>query len=278
MRNLVPIRGNFSHFLNIVSKRHIATRTSIKLIENSVHGRYKKFVSRARQNDLVLFDVSYFSGANSALLASCYGKTEGVKKLKEEIYANQTPNLRYSCQYCMIGQSDDGFDHYLPKESFCEFAVLSNNLIPCCSHCNTLKGEEWKDIGIGRNIINLYYDQIPNIQFLFCNVNIISGTPNISFSINNPGGIPAPDFRIIDRHFNRLNLLDRFGKHSNTVVTDIVDSLSPSIHILSLAEASQHLIDEANASKVSFGNNYWKAILKETLASNVQFLSNIGFV
>lgn len=243
MKNLNPLRRNYSYFIKIAAKKHPPVKPALELITEDVRIEYRKYVKACNNNSLDDFNNSAFTGGDLDNLRECYADRLEVNYLKQNIYHKQELYLAYECQYCMIGSSEESFDHYLPKEEFPEFSVLSNNLIPCCGKCNSLKTTLWKDVGLTRNIINLYYDIIPNQQFLSCTISYRRGTPIINYAINNFGGINQDLFRIITRHFERLNLLERFRKHTNNEVTNIINSLTPLVATHDLLEASKYLHD-----------------------------------
>ncbi len=224
MKNLSTLRRNFSYFLNVVSQKQAPARNALLAIANSVKGRYKIYTKHCSNNELHLFPLSIFNGVDAVNLAECYGKNSEVKKLKELIYKAQPEHIRYECQYCCIGDSTESFDHYLPVSSFPEFSVLSLNLIPCCSKCNSIKGNNWKDAGGSRNIVNMYYDPLPTQSFLRCEVKYKRNTPVIDYYIENTHGIDPLLYQIIDRHFSRLGLLKRFKQRTNTEVLNIKNS------------------------------------------------------
>ncbi len=277
MRNLRPLKRNYYYFQLIVARKQIAVRTALNAIQGNIQTEYRNYVSACNGNTLHSYNASAFNGVNADNLRSCYADRLEVKKLKEHIYDNQLNHLKYECQFCTIGSSEDSFDHYLPQEAFPEFSVLSNNLLPCCARCNTFKNINWKDLAGNRNIINVYYDTIPAQQFLNCTLVYRRGTPVVTFSINNPGGINGNLFQIISRHFERLDLLKRFKNKSNTEITNVTNALRPLLATHTLAQASNYLNDEVSEMKLSFGNNYWRAILQETLANSTPFLNQVGF-
>jgi 5-methylcytosine-specific restriction endonuclease McrA len=258
--------------------KHPPVKPALQAIATNVQSEYRDYVQACKNNSLDSFTNSAFTGIDLDYLRECYADRLEVNNLKEDIYNNQENHIAFECQYCTIGSSEESFDHYLPKEDFPEFSVLSNNLIPSCSKCNSLKKTRWKDTGLTRNIINYYYDVLPAQQYLFCTIIYRRGTPIIDYSLNNPGGINPNLFRIITRHYERLNLIERFKKNTNNEVTNIINSLTPLVTSHSLAQASNYLLNDVIVMKSSFGNNYWKAILKEKLATTPQFLSRIGFV
>jgi 5-methylcytosine-specific restriction endonuclease McrA len=277
MKNFSPLRRNFHYFKRIIENKHEPIRTELKSIEGQVQAEYKKYVSLYNTNNLTNFNQSAFTDPNAKNLRICYADRIEVNNLKEEIYNNQPIHLRYECQYCMIGDGSESFDHYLPKETFPEFAVMSLNLIPCCIKCNGHKSTTWKDSTNSRNIINFYYDEIPQIQFLQCSLSYRRNTPIINFYLHNPGGIDSCLFEIIEKHYERLHLLDRFTKKSGTEITNVINSISQFTGMFPRNRIAGIILAEAAEMKVDYGNNFWKAILRQSLASSNRFFVNNGF-
>jgi 5-methylcytosine-specific restriction endonuclease McrA len=276
MKNLTPLQRNYYYFLRIIDARHDPARAALLTIVSDVRAEYKVYVKHSKANSLNIVGASKFLLPNNNYLRECYANTSEVQSLKNAIRNRQPAHLHFECQYCMSGSSDT-FDHYIPKEVYPEFAVLSNNLIPCCPTCNSIKGVVWKDPTGERNIINFYYDQIPIEQYLFCHITYRRNTPKIAFTINNATGIDAGLFHTIRRHYERLRLLTRFTDRSNTVVTNVVDEISQYVGQKTRLEVRQIILNEVAKMKVSFGNNFWKAILREALANSNDFLASLGF-
>lgn len=277
MKNLNPIRRNYHYFQSIITNRDEPAQAELIFIQQNIQVQYRNYRIACRDNLLHSYTVSAFRGNDAQNLKSCYAKTIQVNRLKEAIYDNQFPHIRYECQYCMIGDSSETFDHYLPKENFPEFAVLSNNLIPCCSKCNSIKSSLWLDTGVGRNIINFYYDVIPLEQFLTCSLSYRRGTPIINYNLNNPGTINPDLYRVIVRHFARLGLLERFKKKSNTEITNVKNSIRQYVGRYTVQEVATIILNEAADMKLDYGNNFWKAIIRESLANSDVFLTQMGF-
>lgn len=278
MKNLRPLRLNYVYYRNIAGSKRLPLRGQLLAIGAVVQRQYSSYVYTCLNGDLFAYTVSAFGIPDTTNLSNCYSDTKQVKVLKSRIYDNQDAWLRFDCPYCLIGDSSESFDHYLPQTVFPEFSILSNNLIPCCSKCNSIKSDQWKDLGATRNILNFYYDPIPAQQFLQCSIAFRRNTPRVQFSIINPGAvINAPLFRIIERHYQRLGLIERFKQKSNSEITNVANTMRQLIGVYTRAQASQFLLEDATQMKLSYGNNYWKALLKEAMANSVPFLISIGF-
>jgi 5-methylcytosine-specific restriction endonuclease McrA len=274
MKNLVPLKRKTSYWDDIVDSKHLASRSPLQAIRHQVLTRFNVYVQHTAPNNLEAMPASPFSPPHNGLLEGCYATSKNLAQLKTKIREKQNVLLRSECQYCNISEPNT-FDHYLPKTEFPEFSALSINLIPCCSKCNTEKGEEWLQLGV-RKIINFYYDPLPNIQYLNCTISYKGGVPQANFSIN-PAVIPIGLRTVITNHYDTLDLFDRYKKKSNSEITDVLNAISPNAGLLNRAQIQNSLQFESASMQASKGTNYWRAIIRLALANTNRFLTDAGF-
>jgi hypothetical protein len=274
MKNLSPLKRKISYWDNIVNSKQLASRAPLQAIRPSVLSRFNAYTQHVNQNDIKNISASPFLAPNIDLLEGCYSKSNGLSSLKKKITERQNISLRSECQYCNIGEPNT-FDHYLPQTDFPEFSALSINLIPCCSKCNTAKGEGWLWFG-NRKVINYYYDILPNLDYLNCSI-IYKGTiPQARFTLNH-AIIPANIREIIVNHFALLKLSDRYKQRSNSEIIDVLNAIRPYVGQISRLQVQQNLQMEARGMKTNKGTNYWRAILKIALSNSNRFLTDAGF-
>ena len=274
MKNLIPLIRKMSYWDDIVNNKHLAARTPLQAIRTDVSNRFTTFTNHAVPNTLEAIAASPFAAPNIGLLESCYSKSNGLSRLKTKIKEKQSVLLRSECQYCNIGEPTT-FDHYLPQVDFPEFSALSINLFPCCSKCNTEKGEEWILLG-NRKVINYYYDALPNVDYLNCTIVYRHNVPQANFNIN-AAALPANLRDIIVNHYNTLQLRDRYKQRSNSEITDVLSAISPYNGIITRAQVQTQLQNEAANMKLSKGQNYWRAIIRIALSNSPRFLTDAGF-
>ena len=78
-------------------------------------------------------------------------------KIKAKITEIMPSAIKEKCPYCMLSEPGT-FDHYIGKGEFPEFSILSKNLVPCCSKCNSKKGEKFLSENGKRIFISFYFD------------------------------------------------------------------------------------------------------------------------
>jgi 5-methylcytosine-specific restriction endonuclease McrA len=274
MNNLIPLRRKITYWDDIVNNKHLANRTPLLAIRNAVLARFSVYVQNTTPNTLDLIPPSTFVAPNIALLSNCYATSTHMSMLKTRIKEKQTIHLRSECQYCNIGEPNT-FDHYLPRVHFPEFSALSINLLPCCSKCNTEKGEEWMALG-HRLIINYYYDTLPAVDYLDCNIVYRRSLPQALFTIN-AAVIPTSIRHVIVNHFETLLLRDRYKQRSNSEISDVLNAITPYVGAFTRAQIQTQLRAEAANMKASKGRNYWRAVLRIALSNSGRFLTNAGF-
>lgn len=191
-----------------------------------------------------------------------------IQALKDSVLTDDEGRTHNTCLNCYMGEANT-MDHFLPKGEYPQFAVHPKNLIPSCSNCNSKKSTNWKT-GTTSLFINAYLDNIPNDQFLFCNViNTTSGF-KVNFYIQNVNHINASMYALIESHFNRLKICERLNKYSNTAITELINEYLPY-----RGGRINDFINQVNNSLVhhinSFGINSWKNVLKSSLISSPIF-------
>ena len=80
-------------------------------------------------------------------------------------------------------------------------------------------------------------------------------------------------FRIIESHYEKLYLFRRFKSKSNTIVSEMTNSINSSIGRVSKQTFLDMTFDKINSDKLLHGSNHYKLILEETLLNNAYYLS-----
>lgn len=274
MKNLIPLRRKIHFWDNIVDNKQLLARTSLQAIRPLVRNRYGVYNQHIIPNLLQNIPPSTFVAPNIELLKSCYSDSIQLSILKTKIKEKQNDALKGECQYCNINEPNT-IDHYLPQAHFPEFSVLSINMIPCCEKCNNAKGQRWILAG-NRRIINFYYDALPDVSYLYCDIVYSKGVPKANFRLDT--SLVDPNMRqVIINHFNDLNLLERYKSRSNSEIGVVRNAISPLSTILNRVDIQGQLRETAIGIKNERGRNYWRAILNEALANSNRFLTEAGF-
>lgn len=194
-----------------------------------------------------------------------------ISMLKIKLTTTEFNRVENTCQNCTIGEVSS-FDHFLPKDEFPEFSVHPKNLIPSCSKCNGKKSIVWRE-GINSMFLNLYLDNLPDDQYLFVDINYNMDL-DFTFNVDNRNQIPPALFSIIESHYRRLDLTQRFKENSNKVVSELTNSINSVKNKLPRIEIINSVIESEKSNVAIYGSNYWQSILKISLVYNDKFMDS----
>lgn len=260
-------------YLNAVAKKR---DTDLQLLLNGIAlglgNQYDIYDDSFNQNRLgVLQKNEGFSSASLDIKSLYDYNSLPIRELREAIEKNIPAPIRYTCQYCTLTPVES-FDHYLPKEEFPEYAIHTNNLIPCCKTCNGYKSYVWRNFVGLRLFINLYRDPIPEERFLFAEI-LDQGNGDIDFRyyLDNPAGIDMQTFSLLETHFERLRLEERMRKKAVGIISELENSILSSK--LGLTDIIAEVTATAERNFYSYGSNYWKSIAEISLVQSPIFLA-----
>ncbi|AMR33679.1 hypothetical protein A0256_20715 [Mucilaginibacter sp. PAMC 26640] len=220
MKNLNYINcTEINEFDLIVNSKHEPTKTRLVNLRQRINIDFNDYLTNF--NNVVNLPTSTYVTPDSDALKGCYDiKTKARDDLMKRIYNAQSVDFQTTCAYCLYFLTST-IDHYIPIEEYSEFGVLAKNLFPCCSNCNAIKNRFWRQDN-NRLFIHLYNDIIPNVRFLFCNLQFSGVNPVITFSINNNGALINTDlFSVMNSHFTKLNLCQLYSYGIPKLVSDI---------------------------------------------------------
>ncbi|ELC7203527.1 hypothetical protein RJO59_004696 [Enterobacter hormaechei] len=268
--------------LNVPTMVGVNIYDDITAAKLAKHGKIQKHLQRVRIGVLQAYSNYIQSVPNvdtlvplvvrplhkKSLLHTYSSSTQPLKTLKDDL--EKAPEAA-RCPFCQISESST-FDHYLPKEIYPEFSVLPQNLIPCCSKCNTHKRALIIDKNTNvRLFLHPYYDIIPNVNFVKVDISFKNKALLLSYSIYHNKKLSKDQFTHLTNHFDKLKLAQRFRKAS------LIDLSGMYKHFNRLANISPNRLKKEllnEASKYSdWGVNYWRNVLFSELANNNDFIN-----
>jgi len=213
--------------------------------------------------------VSLTDEQKNALVHAYEVETKPMASLRELL---MRPVSVARCPFCGISEAST-LDHYLPKEQYPQFAVHSQNLVPCCSHCNTRKGKQFLNIETGdRLFLHPYFDTVPEGQFVSLTITLGADTLSLAYSPQQPHGMAKLVFQRLKSHFGLLHLADRYRKMSLEYLRGQREALNrfygPSANAKRVAA---ELANQANDYERDLGPNHWRVILHRGLAAHGEF-------
>jgi len=222
---LISHSDTFDFYENIVSKKFSVKELLYEKekVKSSCYLKVKERYKVYDDNHNSLENISIptgFSEVEKVALLNCYeGNTKDLKEMKSRIINAQKIHYRTKCVYCGIGDANT-FDHYLPKNIFYDYSVYCHNLIPCCSYCNTKKGELFLDERGVRKIFNPFFDNYEEALILKCT--FICEAENFEYDIKVNDGVANPVWK---NHLTCLNMIQRYKDEVPRILSTIISDL-----------------------------------------------------
>jgi hypothetical protein len=267
-----PTVNSLDVFGKISDSKNAPTQGILKGIYPHIKSRYSEY-SNHKANLADISPSTLNTDSRTALLHCYSGETQELSRMKSEIKANYISSAgSKKCQFCGI-EIISTYDHYLPKEKFPEFSVHAPNLIPCCSTCNNKKRAAFLTQLGERAIINIYYESIPNDQYLFSKIEFRNGVPVANFYLEKPSTHSECLFRLISEHYSRLDLLERYRENAPEILSETRVSIISHAHPNADDVVKTWLITESKNIANQYSINNWKVALFCAMANSDDFIN-----
>jgi len=276
MKNLKPyIDDCFEYHSYVVSKKNKRKddpdyKERLSQLDPEIKKQFEKYAELIAKNSLESIDPSSLNHQEKQDLLLLY--RFGSKPLQELLINLTTLEGRKfnTCQMCTI-EPVGSFDHILPKKKFPEFSVNPINLLPSCKTCNGKKSDRWLENN-ERIFFNLYYDLLPDAQFLKVNFN---SYPIPEFSIDKLT-LPSDFYRLAQSHYKELNLFQRFRENSSEVIDSIFSNAKSLVPKIGFEEYKNTVIESSDEMRIIYGLNHWKYLLKVAIVSHKEFMNYLN--
>lgn len=279
MKNLNVFNGNTHDFLDDVvnSKRNTQDDPTYKerlaILTPNVKLCFNSFdVAHNTNNHISLVPHGYVTPDKDDLLKLYNPKAKKLVDFKNTATTILDNRASTICQYCTINSANT-LDHIVPKSQFSEFTVNPKNLLPACSECNGYKLDRFKNNNV-RLFLNLYTDTLPSDQYLFVDIKILNGMIEVDYRLSNINNINAQLFSIIESHFEKLHLFNRFKSRTNTIITEMQNVINAYKTKVSLEDFINMTYEKIEMDKLLHGHNHYKVVLEEALINNGAFIHN----
>lgn len=264
------------YFNAIVDAKNGERGERLAKMKVSVASRYSEFEAGFNSADIGDVRAKTWKAGPKADLLHCYeSTTSALQELKKLITARQRDGTRGVCPYCGNGAPRQ-FDHYLPKAKYPEFSVHAYNLVPCCGTCNGIKSETWVN-ATARIFINFYIDSLPISPMVRPTVTwLIKGKliiPAVSYDLVRPTGFSRSKFTLIETHFEKLGLLDRYKDDTHTEFLALRDS-AIGRGAATVQTLRAFLANSVAQRENTLGPLSWKNALHRELARHTPFLES----
>lgn len=276
MKNVDPYTLNAFTFYKEVcrKKRNPDTDLNYKArllgLDANINNTFNLYDAAFAANTLENLNPFGYIDPDKSDLHKLYKYDSATLQMLKTTVTTTSNGRKVQCQNCTMNEVNS-LDHFIPKEQFPEFSVNPKNLFPCCSRCNSYKGDKWRDTGV-RTSLNLYIDELPDVQYLFVNAEIGNNYIETEFYLDNRQGIDADLFTLISNHYTDLHLLERFSEGADDVITSFKNILNSARDNLSLLDTRNLAKSILEKDRIAFGFNYWQSVLKNELIDNDDFL------
>jgi len=273
MINFNPYDGEpFELYQGAVERKNEGPDKDVLLrIEEKVCNSYETYQAAFNGGCVHLLDKDDSYAPNERqLLKGLYGsKAKVIKDIRKWIDENNKRTYLRKCPYCTLSRANTT-EHVLPKDDYPEYAINALNLLPCCSDCNSIKGEQVRDEDGKPVIINFYYHKLPNVQYLFVRLfEDRNGYVDFKYYLDNSNHeVEVSMFRLIQNHFTTLGLLEKFEEGAISNYTEIENELKNSTSKYGVEKCLKDLRKNALEDAKEYGTNHWKVVLKLALAES----------
>ena len=199
-----------------------------------------------------------------------------VKNFRTWHFNNNPQTYNNVCPYCTINSANTT-EHILPKEVYPEYAVNVFNLIPACSECNSFKREDIFDHNGKIFTINFYTDTLPDIRYLFARITSIEGGVQFEYYLENRNGVDVNLYALLERHFQRFHLIDRFYDKAVQELPNIINYFKCENITCEVDydNAASKLIRKTDEDAKAYGRNHWRIVMNYDAATSPVFKSYI---
>lgn len=281
MINLKPdTEDSFCEYKNAVERKNDSPeKRELISIEKEMEDCYIKYKKNFDKNNLEHIFPNPSGQLHKGVLLDLYNpKAAIIKNFRQRFFSQNPQTYNNRCPYCTLSEANTT-EHILPKDKYPEFAIDTLNLIPACSVCNSLKGEQVVDSRHNKKLtINFYTDTLPNEQYLFVYFEVSGINIKPTYRLENPySKVDTETFSLIKRHFKKYNLLNRFN---NKAIQEISE-LKNLYLVESFANETEYdvfaakQIRKVNMDRPQLGYNHWKVILYLSAATSEVFKNYI---
>lgn len=273
MLKIKPYDGvSFSFYQEVIdSKRNTANKPrliqELASISDNQSDCFDSYDEAFTSNTLADIEAESYNNRDKTNLKELYNyRSKKIRMLKDLLTRHPLypENILNTCQNCTINEVDS-MDHVLGQTEFPEFSVHPKNLFPCCSVCNKRKSDKYIDEDGSQLFLNLFLDDLPQSQYLHVDFGD-NWLPR--FYLEQPDDVSDDMYGLIERHYQQLDLLDRFRKSSNEIISTLRFTIKASG-----GNGVREKIDEmCQDFKPVFGYNHRQVVLYRTLGLSEEFI------
>ena len=263
-----PDRNGLSDFDSIVARRDSSeTRNQLVRIRDDIATAYSEYIRHSGNGELVQpINVKKEIGDELKANFRSLDRRRKHEFIRDEILSIADLDL---CPYCSFA-TVVSLDHSLPTLVYPEFAVLAQNIVPCCDRCNSNKNDHCFRTS-GGNLMHPYYIEFPCTSILFADVTVAERSVTWQFYVRSNSDIDDEAFKSVGNLFSRLKLADLYGKQSVIEIMGMVEGIHISFQSAGTIGLRDSLKEQSDRLFRRFGANYWKAVMLRSVSESTEF-------
>lgn len=244
------------------------------------NNRYNEYITN--QGNPENINISTVSQDDKGKFINLYlSKPNSIKSEIDEPLNNH--NLSF-CPFCSEAGRPNTLDHFLPKDSYPEFSILSKNLVPACDYCQkrNVKGTKVFNHNNKRLFLHPYYDIPENIQLIKIKIK-----PPYSIGHNyklyvNENIRDLNLKKLTRRHIKTLHIDSRFRDYYSKEYLRVKELIRDSINVFESINQQQlniqnvkDLVNTFYQKNRKISINYWDALIFKAFLDNDDILEFI---
>lgn len=174
------------------------------------------------------------------------------------------------CPFCGEAGTPSTLDHFLPKDTYPEYSLLSTNLVPMCDICQRadMKGTKVFDkTGRHRLFFHPYFDGSEELEILHLEIlPPFDKKTNFLLSVNT--AIKEPLKSVCIRHLETLHISDRYRKHFIRAFERLKKLVKQMIKRGQNPDNIPNIIYDFYIKEKMISVNYWDAIFYKSVLEN----------
>lgn len=269
--------SHFQEYKDAVNRCKGSKKDALKTIEAGMEIIYDEYDKRFNNSDVHNQPLHKLTATDQEYLRSLYENGNKITELFRKNYNERVKQhnmlYAYKCPYCTLNEANT-LEHILPKQLYPEYAVHAYNLIPCCSKCNTYKGDDIKDVSGTPWTLNFYYHDPDAFQYLEAEFKTDEkGFPSFEYHLNFPDDCDQLLKKIIENHYKKMHLLDRFKDFAETRYAE------EEIRFLccsSTEEIVENLSSFISYAGIRYGRNHFYVAMLRCMKSSKEYQSYIA--
>ncbi|WP_221274559.1 hypothetical protein [Thaumasiovibrio subtropicus] len=177
------------------------------------------------------------------------------------------------CPFCGKPVSPGTLDHFIPKNSWPEYSILQNNLVPQCKECAPIKGDDYHSDNGHAIFLNPIFSKLLSFVEFKIKIEFNEEVKSINFlpKIVIPNNLSKKDQRRILSHFKALKIKSRIIKYSARTMKRWENALKASD--FDISAALQTRIDERSDEERC---RDWKSSLYTSVLKHHEYMQYLN--